>query len=101
MYNQQFWQAEAEQRAQRLLWEAEAERRAIAARLRRRGAESLGKRMLSAIGAQFSRRRGRGDMGFAGMALQASAEGEALADLEALADSGAVIAEGCCEPVAP
>jgi hypothetical protein len=88
MYNQQFWQAEAEQRAQRLHGEAEADRRARAGGLRRRGAESLGKRMMSALGAQLSRRRDPGDRGHAGIAVLESAAGDALEQPETRSGAG-------------
>lgn len=88
MYNQQFWQAEAEQRPQRLLREAENDRRARAGGLRRRGAESLGKRMVSVIRSLFRLRRDRGDRGHAGIAVLESAAGEALEQSETRSGAG-------------
>jgi hypothetical protein len=88
MYNQHYLEAEAEQRAQRLLREAEDDRHAQAGRLRRRGAESLGKRMVSVIGSLFRPRRDRGDRSNAGIAVLESAEGDALEQPETLSGAG-------------
>lgn len=86
MYNQFFFQGESARRTHRLFSEAEADQLARAGRLRRLSGDGLGKRVRSAIGALFIRRRRRASKsagtlapGSAQVSAQVSASAEQVA----------------------
>lgn len=100
MYNQFFWQAESTRCTQRLRWDAEADRLARAGRLRRASGDGLGKRVRSAIGALFIRRRRRASTS-AGTLAPGSAQVDAPTQPGMYAQSGTAAPADRGELVAP